>query len=73
MLALMPALCTCGADERFRDSKRNVGFEPKIALLDRFFKFAVCRVGNQKDAESYGNRIEFSYRGSKVRMADFQD
>ncbi len=30
MLALMPALCTCGADKRFGDSKGNVGFEPTL-------------------------------------------
>lgn len=40
----------------------KVGSEPKIALLDRGSEFAVCRPVNQKDAESYGNRIGFSYR-----------
>ena len=40
----------------------QVRFDPKNALLDRFFKFAVCRARNQKGAEGYGNHIDLSYR-----------
>ncbi|TCS57594.1 hypothetical protein EDD52_1262 [Primorskyibacter sedentarius] len=38
MLALMPALCTCGADERFRDVKQNVCSEPKLTDAMPCFK-----------------------------------
>lgn len=40
----------------------NVRYEPKVALFERQFKLAECRVENEKRAKHHGNCTGFSHR-----------